>query len=295
MSDTTPVGEVSATPIAYEGQDMSFQVKTDTPAQEVATQSPAQGADYAGGKTEAEIVAMFRRALSSEEKAEARAEVKEPAVQEPPSVEPKTESPVSDYSNYDTATIDDPIIRSMATMLKIVSKDMDVNRAFAKALDSGDASLIDVAYVTEKGGENAAHILEVAKGIVKAIDDKGKALTSEVHSIAGGQEQWAASAAVFNQSAPEHLKITIKQMLDSAKPELVKAGARIVAEFGRSTGQLPQVGKGLVSGATGVAGSGLSKAGFQTELAKLNPQSSHYEDQRAALFTRRQAGIRSGL
>ena len=198
-------------------------------------------------------------------------------------------------NEFDVSQIDDPIIRSMATVMQTVGKDLDLDRVLGKALAHGDASLIDEAYLAEKGGANAKQLAEIARGIVQAVEAKADAVTSSVHALAGGEAGWNSAVAAFNASAPQELRVTIAQMLDSPKAEFVTAGAKIIAEFGKNSGMIPQAGAPLLQNAAGgIAGQGLSKAEFQTELKSLKPDTPGYEEARSALFARRSLGKRSG-
>lgn len=199
-------------------------------------------------------------------------------------------------NEFEVEKIDDPIIKSMATALKVAGKDLDLDRALGNAIARADPTLVDVAHIVEKGGPAAAQLVEIAKGIVQAIAAKSEAITQEVFSIAGGEENWTQAAAVFNSAAPQELRLTVKMMLDSAKPEYVKAGAKIVAEFGRNSGKLPDLGTQPARFAASPSTAGaLTSAEFKEAIFKLDPNKPGYMDARAALFQRRAMGRRAGL
>lgn len=217
-----------------------------------------------------------------------------PAAPEPAA--PATTSVDSNLNGYDVNSIEDPIIKSMATVMQTVGKDIDLDRAIGKAIEDGRADLIDVAYLREKGGANAADLITIATSLVNAVAAKSAAVSSEVYSLAGGQAQWDAGVAVFNQAAPQELRLVVAQMLDSGKEQLVKAGAKMVVEFSKNSGHLPSVNPLLNTGvaAPAAAAQALDKVGFQTELRKLNPQDRDYIAQREQLFARRQLGRQLG-
>lgn len=198
--------------------------------------------------------------------------------------------------SFDVEGIDDPIIKSMATVMQTVGKGLDLDRVMSRALAYGDPTLIDVAYLNEKAGANAQQLVTIAQGIVQAVNAKSEAITQSVYAVAGGEAQWNASVAAFNQSAPQELRLTVAQMLDSTKDTLIQAGAKIISEFGKNSGMIPQMGAPLLQAAAGqFAGQGLSKADFKAELAKLRPDTPGFEAAREALFARRSLGKRSGL
>lgn len=200
-------------------------------------------------------------------------------------------------NEFDVASLDDPILKSMATVLQTVGKDLDLNRVLGNALAHGDPQLVDVAYLVEKGGANAQQLAEIAKGIVQAVEAKSNAIMAEVHTLAGGEAGWNASVAAFNSAAPAELKLAVSQMLDSTQQNMITAGAKIVAQFGKQSGLIPQQGAAFLQGAASSAagGQGLSKAQFQAELQKLDIDKPGYDEARQQLFARRSLGKAAGL
>lgn len=215
-----------------------------------------------------------------------------PAVVEP--AEPEG-TQFGDLNEYDINSISDPIIRSMATVLQTTGKGVDLNRAIGLAIDRGDPGLVDVAYLKEAGGAQSEQLITIARGIVNAIEAKANEVTSGIHSLAGGEPQWNASAAAFNTAAPNELKLVAKQMLDSNNPELINAAAKIIVEFGKSSGTVPRTAPSVSSGAASLpAAMALDKIDFQTELRKLDKNDRKYQEKHDELFARRQLGKRMG-
>lgn len=201
----------------------------------------------------------------------------------------------SNLNGYDVNSIDDPIIKSMATVMQTVGKGVDMDRAIGKAIEDGRTDLIDVAYLREVGGANAQDLITIATGLVNAVAAKSASVSNEVHALAGGQANWDAGVAVFNQAAPSELRLVVAQMLDSGKEQLIKAGAKMVVEFSKNSGKLPSVNPLLQSGASApAAAQALDKVAFQTELRKLDPNSRDFQSQREQLFARRQLGRQLG-
>lgn len=201
----------------------------------------------------------------------------------------------SSLNGYDVNSIDDPIIKSMATVMQTVGKGVDMDRAIGKAIEDGRTDLIDVAYLREVGGANSQDLITIATGLVNAVAAKSASVSNEVHALAGGQANWDAGVAVFNQAAPSELRLVVAQMLDSGKEQLIKAGAKMVVEFSKNSGKLPTVNPLLQSGASApAAAQALDKVAFQTELRKLDPNSRDFQSQREQLFARRQLGRQLG-
>lgn len=250
-------------------------------------QQPAPQAQQPADLTN--VVAMLQAALAGQQ-----APAPQAPAQQPDAVRPNWMQ--SSANEFDVNQINDPIIKSMATVLQTAGKDLDLDRVLGKALSFGDPALVDVAYLRDAGGPQAAQLAEIAKGIVQAVNAKAEAVTNEVYSSVGGEAVWHSSVAAFNQSAPHELKVTVAQMLDSTNENFIKAGAKIVAEFGRNSGLIPQQGAPLLNSASaGVQGQGLSREQFQAELRKIDSNSPGFEQAREALFARRALGKRAGL
>lgn len=273
----------SETSHQYPGQRPGF---VPTPGQGQAPSEQEKPAQQAQAQPQGlDIAAILQAALGAKEAAPAEVQNVERPAWLPESV-----------NTFDVDSIDDPIIKSMASVLKVAGDGLDLDRVLGNALALGDPNLVDVAYIAEKGGKNAQQIAEIAKGIVNAVNAKSESITSEIHALAGGAAQWGQSAAVFNKNAPETLRTVVKTLLDSTDVEKIKAGAKIVNEFGRASGQLPQQGASLLNGASAAAGAnGLSAAAFKAEIAKLDSQKPDFQEAREALFVRRAIGKRAGL
>lgn len=264
-------------------QNPGQQPQQQQPAQQPAAQQPADLNN---------VVALLQAALAGQQPAAQQA----PATQQPQADAIRPNWMQSSANEFDVNSINDPIIKSMATVLQTAGKDLDLDRVLGKALAFGDPALVDLAYLRDAGGPQAAQLGEIAKGIVQAVNAKAEAVTNEVYNSVGGEAVWHSSVAAFNQSAPHELKVTVAQMLDSTNENFIKAGAKIVAEFGRSSGLIPQQGAPLLNSASaGVQGQGLSREQFQAELRKIDSNSPGFEQAREALFARRALGKRAGL
>jgi len=201
-----------------------------------------------------------------------------------------------ELNTFNVSSIDDPILRSMATVMQTVGKGVDMDRALGKAIDSGRVDLVDAAYLREVGGENAEQLITIAQGLVQAIEAKSNAVTASVHALAGGEQGWTNSVAAFNTGAPQELRMVVAQMLDSNKDNMIQAGAKLVLEFAKASGRVPNINASLQTGAASMPqGQALDKLGFQAELRKLNPQDRSFEASRNELFARRNLGKQMGL
>ena len=275
-------------PIAAPNQQPGWVQNPGQPQQQ--TQQPTQPPTQ---QDMSNVVAMLQAALVGQQPANAQATA-QPAQPQADAIRPNWMQ--SSANEFDVDQINDPIIKSMATVLQTAGKDLDLDRVLGKALAFGDPALVDLAYLRDAGGPQAAQLAEIAKGIVQAVNAKADAVVSEVYASVGGEGVWHSSVAAFNQSAPHELKVTVSQMLDSTNENFIKAGAKIVAEFGRHSGRIPQQGAPLLNSASaGVQGQGLTREQFQAELRKIDSNSPGFEQAREALFARRALGKRSGL
>lgn len=189
----------------------------------------------------------------------------------------------------------DPVLASFTQAFTAIAQGVDIQRAIGNALTHGNPALIDMAYLAEKGGAQAEQLKTIAKAIVDRVQSQTAEAASAVYDAAGGQEHWTAAAAAFSQSAPPHLKLVVKQLLESGNREGVKAGAQTVIDFVRQGGLVVVPGKQVQAGGGMAAAQALSKEQFQTELFKLDKNSRTFEQDRATLFARRQAGKQLGL
>lgn len=204
--------------------------------------------------------------------------------------------PTSNLRDFDIGEIDDPLIKSTASILLASSPDLDLDRALAKAIQFGRADLIDEAYLKEKGGTNADNLITIAKSLVTQIANVADANEKAVYDIAGGEANWSTAVTAFNQFADPAQRKTIADLLDSGKPQFVQYAAQTVMAFSKQSGAVPFTGQQVQTGAASVAASqGLSKAQFQAELAKLNRNAPDYAEQSNVLLGRRQLGKQLGL
>lgn len=187
------------------------------------------------------------------------------------------------------------MLSSFTAAFSAIGQGVDVQRAIGNAITHGNPALIDMAYLTEKGGAQAEQLKTIAKAIVDRVQSQTAAATDAVYQTAGGKDQWSAAAAAFSQSAPVHLRQVVQQFLESGNPETIKAGAQTVLDFVRQGGLVAVPGKQVQAGGGVGAAQALSKEAFQTELFKLDKSSRTFEQDRAALFARRQAGKQTGI
>lgn len=189
----------------------------------------------------------------------------------------------------------DKVLKSYTDMLVNVGKGVDLDRALGNALSRGDATLIDRAYLTEKGGANGAGLISIAEAIVERVQAQSEAATQAAYTAAGGEAQWKAAAAVFDKQAPAHLKTVVAGLLDSGDRNGIAAGAKTIVDFVAQSGLVPNPAQLIHAGAAGVnSAQALSKAEFQTLHSQLDLNSRTYNQDRQDLFARRAIGKQIG-
>lgn len=186
----------------------------------------------------------------------------------------------------------DPVVVSLSGIL--VGSGVDVQRAIAKAVEYGDASLIDKAYIASVGGANSAHLTQLAESLVAHAGRESEAAEQSCYAIAGNKQNFHAAVAVFNQSAPAHLQTIITTMMDSGVRAQSDAAAKMVVEFAKGNGGLVQQAGLVTGGAMPGAEAALSKEQFQNELNKLDRNARGYGQARGELFGRRAMGKKLG-
>lgn len=215
------------------------------------------------------------------------------AAKPPTPVAPAATTPPIAISKGDAS---DPLLTSLTDVFLSVGQGIDMERAIGKALTYGDAALIDLAYIQEKGGANATQLSTLASAIVQRVQTQAAESTNAVYQTAGDKAQWDAAAAVFNTQAPQHLKMVISQMLDSGNTEAIKAAAKSVVEYVKQNGLVVNPAQMIHAGASSAgAAQALSKAQFQEAMFKLDQNSRTYSQDRADLFARRQLGKQLGV
>lgn len=195
------------------------------------------------------------------------------------------------------AASSDPIIALTFENMATVAPDLNLARAMGNAIDRADPSLIDRAYLREVGGDKADKLIKLAEGMVNHVTAAVDNMVTTIHAKAGGEAQWNASTASFNQSAPAYLKAYVTEQLNSANPTKIQAGVAAVLDFVKQAGTLPVAPQGHVraGGGSPDAALGLSKQAYQEARLKLNKFDRGYNDAARELDARRAIGKKLGL
>ena len=172
---------------------------------------------------------------------------------------------------------------------------VDLDRAFGKALDKGDASLLDEAYIREKCGTDAEAVIAQSKALFNyATTQVQQRVNSMYASVAGGNvEQGKAmleqAAQYFNKAADQHEKAEISYLLDSGNPEFMQRAAKRVVEFARSKGALVQSNQAQLFQPGGERG--LSADEYKKAIADPKLTDAQYEKLRRQRILGRNQGL----
>jgi hypothetical protein len=153
---------------------------------------------------------------------------------------------------------------------------------------------VDLAYIREAGGAQAAHLESVAKGLIEHAVRAENALAASVYQAAGGESNWRAALGAFEASAPGHLQAVVRTLYDSKDPSNVDAATKTILEFAKQAGATITPAGVFTADAAGGNVQALDKGQFQAELQKLDRNARGYEQARAELFVRRHAGKQLG-
>lgn len=186
----------------------------------------------------------------------------------------------------------DPVINSLQSVL--VTSGLDYQRAVGRALKEGDSTLIDFAYIAERGGDAAEHLRSVAEGLVAhqtAIDAR---LEQDVYQKFGGEANWDASISYFAKTVPQTTKDYVVGLLETRNPALIEQAANLVMDHVKQAGAHLSPAGLVQAGATATGVQPLGKDEFKREIAALNPRDPNWEKQRQELFARRSYGKQLG-
>ena len=185
----------------------------------------------------------------------------------------------------------DPQAGVIAAMLETVLGEVDINRAFGKAVAEDDPRFIDEAYLKETlGPEKAKLAVDAAKQLLQHAERIGAQLEKELFtSVPGGEAAVKQAAAVFNQVADEPTKAAIARLLDSGDKASMQYALRQIITIATQSGKL------VVHNEPGfgqpAAEKGLTRDEYIAAINKPTLTDAEYQKLRAQRALGRQQGI----
>lgn len=232
--------------------------------EQAAPQTPSPslpGTDEQPSGTSAEVQEYLKNAIEQAKNAD-----KTPVDTTPPEHTPVT------LNDIDVDQIESPQIRELGKLLLTALPGANIDTVFGKAFEYGDPALVNEMYIKEKGGANAAQLIQMAQQIVKTATAEIAASVDSVYRAAGGEAQWQAAVAAFNKNAPKHLKSVAVKLLDSPNRSEIQEGAKFVIEFARQGGFVAEAAERVdAQGGAGVGERGLSAEEYKEAIRNLKP------------------------
>ena len=192
-----------------------------------------------------------------------------------------------------------PAIDAGIAMLKSVSglNDADMVRAIGKAVERGDETLIDTAFIKERFGEHAAYAEMLAKAYLQDQVGQAQRAVQSAHDMVGGKANWDAMTQVFNAKAPEHLRAAARALADSGN---IEGAAKLVVETAQGMGLVPKLspklqGGGAINDALDAKGFAAAYSALRKEAGNQSLESNKFKPRLDALMARRAAGKAKGF
>ena len=226
------------------------------------------------------------------EVAAAAAEAARQAATTPTPVEPTAE-PTGLLALIGEDVASDPAAAASIDLVNLIieGKDLDLERAFGKAIEEDDPRFIDERYLIEVLGEQQAKVLIREAGrLNESATRAGERLRDEMlKDIPGGQETLTQAVEVFNSVADEVTRAVIAELIDSGDLKKMKFAAKQIMDFATASGQVVVHNQQPVG--TPGAMQGLSREAYIAAINERNLSPEKYEQLRA----QRQLGIKQGL
>ena len=206
--------------------------------------------------------------------------------------------PTGGLNDITAEDVGDPALARFVQMLDLHYPTLDRDRALGKAIEYGDASYIDEAYIREVAGDSAEFLLGYFEDAVNVYGQGVEAALENIYEMAGGKAQWQTIAQGFRNNAPESIRNVVKGLIDSNSPEEVQQGLEFIMEYATSTGLVDSPARRVGTSGGTSGGDALSAQQFREELRKLGGRSRDPQGYDAAvtqLRKRRALGVELGL
>lgn len=142
----------------------------------------------------------------------------------------------------------------------------DINKAIGAAIESGDVSKIDKAFIAARFGVHAGLATQLAEQAVAEQAREVEATKQTAYTVAGGEANWKSAVALFNSRANAATRLAAATMADAGN---IKEGAELVMSTLQHLGLVPNGTFQGVQGGQSTGETPISQAEFRTELMKL--------------------------
>lgn len=164
-------------------------------------------------------------------------------------------------------------------------------QAFGPAWEAKNPAFINMQYLQQVAPERAAVLAQQFTALVQYEDARVGQVVNQVHTMAGGAEQWQAAVTAFKQTAPAEVQAVLASMVDSGNPAQVQYAVQQILQTARQSGSVPFVQQPFLQGNQATGTGAMTKEAFakaEQALAKQYPVGSpQYNSQYEALVQQR--------
>lgn len=187
----------------------------------------------------------------------------------------------------------DPTSQALASSIQMLANDskVDLMQAFGPAWEAKNPAFINMQYLQQVAPERAAVLAQQFTALVQYEDARVGQVVNQVHTMAGGAEQWQAAVTVFKQTAPAEVQAVLASMVDSGNPAQVQYAVQQILQTARQSGSVPFVQQPFLQGNQATGAGAMTKEAFakaEQALSKQYPVGSpQYNSQYEALVQQR--------
>lgn len=212
-----------------------------------------------------------------------------------PVVQPQVpvQAPVAPSTDGPDLQFTDPTSQALASSIQMLASDskVDLLQAFGPAWEAKNPAFINMQYLQQVAPERAAVLAQQFTALVQYEDARVGQVVNQVHTMAGGAEQWQAAVTAFKQNAPAEVQAVLASMVDSGNPAQVQYAVQQILQTARQSGSVPFVQQPFLQGNQATGAGAMTKEAFakaEQALSKQYPVGSpQYNSQYEALVQQR--------
>lgn len=206
---------------------------------------------------------------------------------------PVPPAPPSPQVEAPDMTFADPTSQALANSIQLLAQDakVDLLQAFGPAWETKNPAHINMQYLQQVAPERAAALVQQFTALVQHEDARVGQVVQQVHTMAGGAEQWKAAVNVFKQVAPKEMQEAMAALVDSGNQGQVQYAVQQILQTARQSGSIPFVQQPFLQGTQAGGVGAMTKEAFakaEQALSKQYPVGSpQYNAQYDALVQQR--------